>query len=667
MSTRAGAPGSAPAIDMAQFHRVFFEEAAEHLGVLENLLVKIDLAAPSADDLNAIFRAAHSIKGGSGTFGFTEMTEVTHELESVLDRARKNELALSPAMIDVMLAAADLLAAQLAHYRGETGAPEIPVETMCVRIRACLDGEPAPAPAAGPMATAASTRVVEIAFPAPADSEERLPALFADLARHGELEPCIAPAGVVRVRLTTDRSDDDLLESIGFVVDPATVRLDAVAAAAPAFAADADDGFGFFDDAPGAPTDAASAAPAAHAAAAPAAAAATRAPVAVESSIRVSVDKVDELVNLVGELVITQAMLTQTAAAIDPVVHERMLAGLSQLERNTRGLQEAVMSVRMMPIAVVFNRFPRVVRDLAHKLGKDVELKLEGEGTELDRGLIEKIADPLTHLVRNSLDHGVETTAQRIANGKPGRGNVTLRAFHQSGNIVIEVCDDGAGLDRERILAKARERGMAVNDAMPDAEVWQLIFEAGFSTAAVVTDVSGRGVGMDVVRRNIRELNGRIEIESIRGKGSRFSIRLPLTLAILDGMSIGVSGETFILPLNHVIESLRAQGSEVKSVNGTGRVISVRGEYVPVVALREALGFPPVDARYDDGVMVILESDGATIALFVDELLGQHQVVIKSLERNYRKVPGVSGATIMGDGRVALILDVASLVKMSRH
>jgi two-component system chemotaxis sensor kinase CheA len=321
------------------------------------------------------------------------------------------------------------------------------------------------------------------------------------------------------------------------------------------------------------------------------------------------------------------------------------------------------MSIRMLPMSMVFSRFPRVVRDLAGKLGKEVELKTFGEGTELDKGLIEKITDPLTHLVRNSLDHGVETPEKRIAAGKSPKGTVTLKASHQGGNIVIEVMDDGAGLNRERLLAKARERGLSVSDSMSDGEVWQLIFAPGFSTAEVVTDVSGRGVGMDVVKKNIEGLGGRVELESSGGLGTRTIIRLPLTLAILDGMSVGVGGETFIVPLTAIIESLQPRAEDVKTMAGDSRVVHIRGEYLPIIPLAEVFGAP----RRDDlerGIFVVVEAEAGKAALFVDELLGQHQVVIKSLEANYRKVPGTSGATIMGDGSVAMILDVAAVTRM---
>jgi two-component system chemotaxis sensor kinase CheA len=387
---------------------------------------------------------------------------------------------------------------------------------------------------------------------------------------------------------------------------------------------------------------------------------------AAETSIRVSVEKVDQMINLVGELVITQSMLAEIASHLDPVLHENLISGLALLERNTRELQESVMSVRMMPINFVFSRFPRLVRDLAGKLDKKVQLKMVGEGTELDKGLIEKISDPLTHLVRNSLDHGIEMPDERIAKGKDPQGTITLRAAHQGGNIVIQVVDDGAGLNRERILAKAHEKGIPVGDNMSDADVWQMIFAPGFSTAAVITDVSGRGVGMDVVKRNIEGLGGRVEIASKSGEGSTITIRLPLTLAILDGLSIAVGDQIYIVPLSFIIESLQPKAEDIKEISGQGQVIHVRGEYLPLIALHKVFGITPRVANPAEGILVLLEAEGKKVALFVDDLVGQHQVVIKSLETNYRKVVGVSGATIMGDGRVAMIMDVGALVKFAQ-
>ena len=387
----------------------------------------------------------------------------------------------------------------------------------------------------------------------------------------------------------------------------------------------------------------------------------------IVSSIRVSVEKVDQLINLMGEIVITQAMLMQATQDDESLRNERLQNSLHQFERNTQDLQEAVMAIRMMPISFVFSRFPRMVHDLAFKLNKQVELKTVGDTTELDKGLIEKIADPLTHLVRNSLDHGIELPEKRIEAGKEPRGTITLRAFHQGGNVVIVVSDDGAGLNRARILQKAIERGLQHTENMSDQDICGLIMEPGFSTAEAVTDLSGRGVGMDVVKRNITDLGGRVELESAEGYGTRVTIRLPLTLAILDGLSVAVGGETYIIPLNAILESLPGSAADIKAVSNGQLVVKVREEYIPIVALHQVFHVATKITDPHQGILVLLEGDGKKIALFVDELISQHQVVLKSLESNYRRVPCVSGATIMGDGRVALILDVAALVRINKE
>ncbi len=686
--------------ELSQFYQVFFDETAEHLASMESLLLALDVEAPAMEDLNAIFRAAHSMKGGSGTFGFNDMTEVTHELETLLDRLRKEELKLTPAMIDAFLRAGDVIRAQLSAHRGDGAAD--PQDAVAIRaVLKTLAADPAE------QAAAPAMQSIDIAIAA-ALTRARMEPVLTELAALGNLqfasEPAVDEAGPWQLTLTTAASVEQVRERFEFVAAPEELTVHAAAATpapaadpgygfftAPAPAADAgygffellnapaaapvaDAGYGFFEPLP-APAVEKPAAPmrssgrrASDDPAAPAVATGRRPSdkVAVSaqaeaSSIRVNTEKVDQLINLVGELVITQAMLAQSAAALDPVTCEKLLNGLGQLDRNTRDLQDAVMSIRMMPMSFVFSRFPRVVRDIAAKLGKEIELKTEGETTELDKGVIEKIADPLTHLVRNSVDHGIESPDIRMAAGKPAKGTLTLRAFHQGGNIIIEVVDDGAGLNRERILAKARERGMAVSDSMADQDVWQLIFEAGFSTAAVVTDVSGRGVGMDVVKRNIRALGGRVEIDSALGHGTRIRVRLPLTLAILDGLSVNVGGELFIVPLTCVVESMQPRAEDVKSVSGRGRVVHVRGEYLPVVALYELFNLTPKTTEVDRGIVVIIEAEGRKIAMFVDALVGQHQVVIKSLETNYRRVHGISGATIMGDGTVALILDAVAI------
>ncbi len=742
--------------DMTQFYQVFFEETQEHLTNMEALLLELDIADPDTEQLNAIFRAAHSIKGSGGTFGFTDLAQVTHILENLLDRIRKGELTLKIEMIDAFLAAGDVLKMLLACHRGNGVANMEEVEAICARLKQLTNDESKPEPestiaadntAHTPTTTPASVPAAlpagtwEVSFDLDQNSSDALVTienLLIEMAQNcsAELLECLSEQGgadksTCRISLGEDVDVDWVRGLLEFVARSDSIRFkcigddsdkvddgayglfsddDAVSKADTAAAADDSDGYGLFDDfvmpneAPGGKPPAVTAgsegdgygffvdipAPdsepeltATVKAAMPKSASATDATVAnpdsedrrkapragsasTDTSIRVGIDKVDQLINLVGELVITQAMLTQSAQGVDAILFERLFSGLGQLERNTRDLQESVMSIRMMPMSVVFSRFPRVIRDLSQKLGKKVELKTMGESTELDKGLIERITDPLTHLIRNSLDHGIEMPEDRIAKGKQPTGTITLKAYQQSGNIVIEVGDDGAGLNRSKILAKAQERGLPVHDQMTDAEVWMLIFEAGFSTADQITEVSGRGVGMDVVKRNITGMGGRVEIESVMGVGTRMTVRLPLTLAILDGMSVAVGQETYIIPLGYVIESLQASRDMIKSMSGIERMIQVRGEYLPVIALYELFSIPGSLTHLDEGIMVILESDGYKVALFIDALVGQHQVVIKSLEANYRKVAGIGGATIMGDGHVALILDVSSLVRMAR-
>jgi two-component system chemotaxis sensor kinase CheA len=661
--------------DLSQFYQVFFEETAEHLSNMERLLLGLDVADPSMDDLNAIFRAAHSIKGGAGTFGFTDMIEVTHVLETLLDQLRKQERSLTNEMVNAFLEAGDAIAMQLAGHRDSTEVDQEVVKSARATLERLSstqvnpESQPEP-PQAQPEPAAKSkskkaakadgAKPVEEAYgffdAERADPEELGYGFFDDEPAADKQETVIADSkeGYGFFEETpVQKSERENTQGFGFFQDPKVVANSEPAASPSAIKS--------------APAQVATALVAEQAHPTRRVADKTPPPPTGDSSIRVSIEKVDQLINLVGELVITQAMLTQSASQLDPEVIERLQNGLSQLERNTRDIQESVMAVRMLPISFVFSRFPRVVRDMAAKLNKQIELKTLGEGTELDKGLIEKIADPLTHLIRNSLDHGIEMPEKRIAAGKSPTGTITLNAFHQGGNIVIEVADDGGGLNRNRILNKAKERGMNVSDDMPDAAVWMLIYEAGFSTAEVITDVSGRGVGMDVVKRNIAELGGRVEIDSAEGFGTRTTIRLPLTLAILDGLSVSVGGQTFIAPLGSIVESLQVNAEDLKSVSGEGHLLRVRGEYLPLVSLHEVFNIKNAVTDFTKGIVVIIETERKKIALMVDELLGQHQVVIKSLESNFRKVPGISGATIMGDGRVALILDVAALSAQHTH
>ena len=695
-------------IDLRQFYQVFFEEAGENLDTMEQLLLNLNIDTADDEELNAIFRCAHSIKGGAATFGFSDVAELTHQMETLLDKLRRHELTPTSPMVDTLLQSGDALRAQLGRHQG-SGADPFDTSDLLVSIRGYVEGQSTPAPAvakvAAPVPVAIKkpgTRQLELQVGPLTDLKEadNLVELFKEITDLGTIEPLdagISQDGMRRYKILTSSTDDDLLDLFTFHVTREQVKLMPLGdgfgfhagapGAPPVEPPSTDPGYGFFANAPGFPDDAtdglvsadsrvhsesASPVAAVDAVAVVAAKPAAKpdpktAVVADQATLRVSIEKVDQLINLVGELVITQAMLAQNSRDVDPGLYQQLTAGLADLERNTRDLQESVMSIRMIPMSIVFNRFPRMLRDLAAKLGKKVELVTQGEATELDKSLVEKITDPLTHLVRNSCDHGIELPAERAARGKPEHGTITLVASHQGSSIVIEVRDDGKGLNRAKLISKAREKGIDAPDTMTDSEVWSLIFAPGFSTADVVTDVSGRGVGMDVVKRNITSLGGTVEIDSAEGYGMKVSVRLPLTLAIMDGMSVGVGEEVYILPLSSVVESFQIQPTTVKSVAGSGRVVEVRDEYMPVIELERIFNVPRFDFEHASAIMVVVESEGGRVALMVDELLGQQQVVVKNLEANYRKVTDVSGATIMGDGRVALILDVGSLVRRSRH
>jgi len=694
---------SSAGIDLSQFYQVFFEEAGENLEQMEQMLLELNVDAADDEELNAIFRCAHSVKGGAATFGFSDVAALTHQMETLLDKLRRHELNPTSAMVVVLLSAGDALKAQLAVHQGSaSSAPD--TSELLGRIRAMAEGQapasapkPAPAPAVvSPTLTSmpvpkATTRAIELVVgplerPETADALSELFKEIEDLGTIEALDAGRAADGMRRFRVVTTTSDSELLDLFTFHVARDKIQLRPADpgygffpenAGAPPVENPVDPGYGFFEplpehaaaDAAPTPADAGEAAAPAPVAVAAAPRAAARADAKAASpdqaTLRVSIEKVDQLINLVGELVITQAMLAQNSR--DGQLNQQLLAGLTDLERNTRDLQEAVMSIRMIPMSLVFNRFPRMLRDLAAKLDKKVELVTQGEATELDKSLVEKITDPLTHLVRNSCDHGIELPAERAAKGKPEHGTITLVASHQGGSIVIEVRDDGRGLSRQKLLAKARERGIDAPDSLSDQEVYALIFAPGFSTAEQVTDVSGRGVGMDVVKKNITALGGTVEIDSAEGHGMSVKVRLPLTLAIMDGMSIGVGDECYILPLASVVESFQVAPGMIKTIGGSGRVVEVRDEFMPVIDLENVFAVPRFDFEHASNIMVVVEAEGARVALLVDELLGQQQVVVKNLEANYRKVQDVSGATIMGDGRVALILDTGSLVRRSRH
>lgn len=659
-------------MDITDFYQTFFDEADELLADMEQHLLDLVPEAPDSEQLNAIFRAAHSIKGGAGTFGFTILQETTHLMENLLDEARRGEMQLNTDIINLFLETKDIMQEQLDAYKSSAEPDAASFEYICNALRQLAleaKGE-----ASAPIVPAAKLSVVDAA--AKPDSAPDAPAgklrvvlsrlkenevnlLEEELGNLATLSNVVKGKDSLAATLDGGIGQDDIVAVLCFVIEADQIAFETEAAAvevpAPAEIAPA----------------VVAAAPALKAVpketAAPARGEKPAARSSESTSIRVAVEKVDQLINLVGELVITQSMLAQRSNELDPVTHGDLITSMGQLQRNARDLQESVMSIRMMPMEYVFSRFPRLVRDLASKLNKQIELTLMGSSTELDKSLIERIIDPLTHLVRNSLDHGIELPENRVAAGKSPVGNLILSAEHQGGNICIEVTDDGAGLNRERILAKAISQGMAVNENMTDEEVGMLIFAPGFSTAEQVTDVSGRGVGMDVVKRNIQEMGGHVEIQSKQGAGTTIRILLPLTLAILDGMSVKVADEVFILPLNAVMESLQPREEDLHPLAGGERVLEVRGEYLPLVELWKVFEVDGAKTEATQGIVVILQSAGRRYALLVDQLIGQHQVVVKNLESNYRKVPGISAATILGDGSVALIVDVSALQGLNRE
>ncbi len=659
-------------LDLSQFHQTFFDESFEGLDAMESGLLGLDFESGQVDPevVNAIFRAAHSIKGGAGTFGFVEIGGFTHLLETLLEELRSLKRPWTSDIVDALLKGVDATRSMLdAATRGEPIVAATELEQRFQDILASSPGATADvaAPAADAAADLPGLKTWNIRFVPEPDVAQQgndplriLRALASlgtvqvdvitdhlkPLSEH-DAETC--PLGW-KVQLETSDSEAEIRDIFAWVEDACELEVTPVATAAAEAAPVA---------AVKTPAPKVAAGPASSA---PAAAARAASKKDTASSIRVSVDKIDSLINLVGELVITQAMLQQRAEGLDPVEHESLLTGLGQLDRNTRHLQEAVMSTRMLPVDFVFSRFPRLVRDTAAQLGKSVKLVTEGEGAELDKGVIEKIVDPLNHIVRNSIDHGVESPADRKAAGKDPTATVRLSAWHQGGNIIIEVADDGKGLDREKILNKARKNGLDIPDNAPDSDIWNLVFMPGLSTAEAVTDLSGRGVGMDVVKKNIQSLGGAVDIASKTGEGTRVTIRLPLTLAILDGMTVRVGDEIMVLPLGSVVESLQIEEKDIRSVGGERSLLKVREEFVPVVRLDEFFGYKqqdddPLEAK----LVVVVEDDREKLALVISDLVGQQQVVVKNLETHYKPVEGVAGATILGDGRVALIVDVGGM------
>ena len=681
-------------IDIEQFHGVFFDESDEHLDDMEQLLMSLDVESPDPEELNSIFRAAHSIKGGSGIFGFDALMNLTHVMENLLDKARNNELSVTADIVNVLLETLDVLKDTLNAYRDETPVPEDSIAERIKILNGVINGQSTDAaPGDGDDAS-------EVSVNAQNESAQDDSFGFFDDEPNSAIEAADDSFGFfddepVNEALShgdntkSENNDDD---GFGFFDDEISNNtVDAQTETTKAETAEVEQGFGFFEDAPSAtnintsleiassnnaqsastqsntattsnndkaPTS--GVAPTTTQAKTPPKPPAKKSTARESASIRVDTTKIDAMVNLVGELVITQSMLSLIGQDVEGQVGERLQLAIDELQRNTREIQESVMSMRMLPLTATFNRFPRLVRDLAGKLGKQVELVLQGGSTEIDKSLIEKIVDPLTHLVRNSIDHGIEMPDKRVAAGKPEKGTVILSAEQKGGSIIISIIDDGGGLHRDKILDKARSNGLTVSDDMPDSEVWQLIFQPGFSTAEAITDVSGRGVGMDVVRRNIESIGGRIDIESSVGEGSAFFIHLPLTLAIVDGMCVSVGKQIFVIPLLNIIESFQPTKQQLKTL-GNDTVLYIRDQYWPLVPLYDFMEVEDAALSPTEGIVVLLESSKKRFGVLVDALVGQQQVVIKSLEEHYRKVAGIAGATIMGDGKVALIIDADSI------
>lgn len=661
-------------IDMSQFYQAFYEEAEDLLAQAEQHLISLNVEDPDIENLNAIFRAAHSIKGGATTFGFNDVTELTHIFENLLDKIRNHEITVTQQHIDTLLLAKDAIQSQLNGYRSGDSVDRDTEAQIKMQLQALTNikesGYSTNAKRDVGAKIIADIRYYRLELPTIKDND--VLNLHAELELLGKVSHIKMKNGITVFSLDTSDTPESIVSICSFIVEPEDLILTETTQESDSkLTGEAEkDGFELFIDIT-APIPKAHLIPEVGVSFSDVSQEKKLDPKTLvtqeAASIRVGIEKVDQLINLIGELVITQAMIEQKVMRLDPTENESLAQSIGQLNRNTRDLQETVMSIRMMPMEYVFSRFPRLVRDLAGKLNKKIELATDGASTELDKGLIERIIDPLTHLVKNSIDHGIELPEIRKLQGKNETGLLTLSASNRGGNIVIEISDDGAGLNRERILSKAHQNGIPVSDDASDEEVWQLIFAPGFTTAEAITDVSGRGVGMDVVKRNVAALGGSIQIKSSAGYGTTITISMPLTLAIMDGMSLSLGGNIFIVPLGLIIETMKPRAQDINTVAGEGLMIHVRGEYLPIIPLHAIFNHATLVKNPADGVLVIIEAEGNKAALFVDGLVGQQQVVIKSLETNFKKIQGIAGATIMGDGSVALILDVPAILKMGQH
>ena len=690
---------------MAEIRATFFQECEEQLAALEAGLTDMQSGTAEVETVNAVFRAVHSMKGGAGIFALDALVRFAHVFETALDKVRSGELAATPPVVGLFLRAADVLA-DVVHAAQDGGsADEARTSTLVAELEHI--NNPGAAPAVAPEAPADTVPenaggAWDIVFTPHREMYAKANETVLLLRELGQLGSArvtldssrllelheLDPEGAYltwRVSLAADCDEAAIRNVFEFVEDDCELKISRQEpdGFAPGTVISGDNGFKFEFFAPMPVAEEESAAEQEHApepvhqegqpaapkhAAVEAMAAKAEHATAVGATIRVDLDRVDRMIDLVGELVINEAMLSQRVLEAGIARASGVAMALEELEHLTREIQDSVMAIRAQPVRSVFQRMPRLVREVAAQTGKQARLITEGEGTEVDKTVIERIADPLTHMIRNAIDHGLETPEKRIAAGKPVEGTVKLTALHRSGRIVLEVSDDGAGINRARVKQKAIESGVIAADAqLTDDEIDNLIFLAGFSTAAKVSDISGRGVGMDVVRQSVQALGGRISISSRPGLGSTFTLSLPLTLAVLDGMVVSTRAHTLIIPLGAIVETLKPRAEDVFPLDRDTNLLALRGGYVPMVDVAASLGYCEEPIEPEQGVALLVEGEGGMRAvLLVDAIHGQRQVVIKSLEANYRAVPGIAAATVMGDGRVALILDVDAVVRNAR-